>query len=271
MSTYLSRAVAYVEQHGSELERARLRGILGQRRHDPRVVRTLVSRQNDDGGFPYDLLPGRPSSLHYTLTALAWLRDVRLTASAAVTRLIAYLFTIQRPDGSWDENPAVVKFEPPGHLQPGTPRSRGTFTAATAFWLCVLGQRADQSVLRACQYLRAHTDGEGRIEGFPSATWAGAAVFAMASGRDAEETRSVLGAVQAMGVNWPAADLAGLLECVGAAGFPAGHALVHAASARLLSLQQDDGGWPSADGGAHPVEVTLQALRALLLLGVSAV
>jgi len=281
MRTSLSRAIAYVERHGSELERWRLRGILGNRHPDPRVIRALLSKQNEDGGFPYDLIPGRPSSVHHTLTALAWLRDLQFLGppslpaagsvrdvEGAVERIVAYLFTTQRPEGSWDENPAVVKFDPPFPVRPGSPLARTATTAQVGYWLALLGYESDHAVSRAVDYLRSRHV-EGRFEGSPHTTWFALALFARAEGITAkvvEEARASLAAIPLD--RWDAAQLVSMLDCLWEAGFGRWDPLVDAGLRRLLALQSPEGGWGSGDNLAAGVDTTLHALRVLISYGV---
>lgn len=283
MRTYLSRAIAYVERHGSELERWRLRGILGDRHPDPRVIRVILSKQNEDGGFPYDLIPGRPSSVHHTLTVLSWLRDLRFLGRAsfpaagpgrdvegAMERIVTYLFTTQRPDGSWDENPAVVKFDPPLAVRPGSPLARTATTAQVGYWLALLGYESDHAVSRALDYLRSRHV-EGRFEGFPHTTWFALALFARAEGITAKVVEEARASLAATPIDrWDAPQLASMLDCLCEAGVGRWEPLVDAGLQRLLALQSPDGGWGSGDNLAAVVDTTLHALRVLISYGVPA-
>ena len=99
--------IAWLDQNGNETERARLRGLLGRPRPDARVVRTLEARQNRDGAFPSDLVQGRPSSIDTTELVLRWMQDLNMLDGPLAQRAVTYLFTAQRPDGSWDEELAT--------------------------------------------------------------------------------------------------------------------------------------------------------------------
>src|SRR5437870_2105641 len=113
MHTYLMATIAYIQENGDELERARLAGLLGRSRAEPKVARSLLARQNEDGGFPYGLIQGRPSAITATATAMQWMHHLRLLPSSYVERATGYLLTVQRPDGAWEESPAVLRFDPP--------------------------------------------------------------------------------------------------------------------------------------------------------------
>lgn len=282
--TYLSRAIAYVERHGSELERWRLMGILGNRHPEPRLIRALLSKQNEDGGFPYDLIPGRPSSVHFTLIILGWLRDLGLVGTSPLPipgtppdiervkeRIATYFFTIQRPDGSWDENPALIKFDPPPPVRPGFTLARTATTAQVGYWLVLLGYEGDHTVARALDFLRSRHV-EGRFEGLPHTTWFALALFARVEGITAKVVQQAAASLASIPIDrWDAAQLASLLDCLWDAGFGRWDPLVDVGLQRLLALQSAEGGWGSEDNPAAGVETTLRALRVLLNYGVPAI
>ncbi|MGH2348649.1 MAG: hypothetical protein ACRDFT_04185, partial [bacterium] len=72
MPAYLSRAVSFIQENGDDVELARLAGLLGRYPPDTRTLRSLTSRQHDDGGFPYGMIPGRASSVTATAQGLRW-------------------------------------------------------------------------------------------------------------------------------------------------------------------------------------------------------
>jgi hypothetical protein len=266
------RTIAWVDQNGNETERARLRGLLGRARPDARIVRTLEARQNLDGGFPSDLVQGRPSSIDTTALVLRWMQDLRMLGGAQAQRAITYLFTAQRPDGSWDEPPGLLRFGPPPRLLPGDPRVQALCTALAAYWLVLLGFHSDHAVQRAMAYLRGRQAPDGRFLGFIRTTWMAAAVFRIVDGpANPSAARGVeaLAAIKADG--WHAGALAGMLASLCEAGVSTQEAVVRRSLERLRSLVEPDGSWPSEDGEFYRAEVTLRALRVLLLYGVVSV
>lgn len=269
MRDYLPRAIAYIQENGDELERGRLSGLLGRERPDPKVGRALVTRQNDDGGFPYQMVPGRPSAVTATATALQWMQDLRLLRSPQAERAAAYLLTVQRPDGAWEESPALVKYDPPPLTRPGHDAGRTYCTALGAFWLGRLVGPAHDSVQRALGYLRASRDGGWPDDEPVQITLLATAVSAMAGGAG-----SPLGAagMEALGrlvpEAWSADRLADLLGALYAAAFAFDEPLVAWGLRRLVTLQREDGGWASEYGPDRDVDLSLRALGALLAFGV---
>jgi hypothetical protein len=262
------RTIAWVDQNGNDTERARLRGLLGRARPDARIIRTLEARQNADGGFPSDFVQGRPSSIDTSALVLHWMQDLRILGSSLAQRVVTFLFTAQRPDGSWDEPPALLKYGPPPRLLPGDPRVQAVSTAIAAYWLVLLGHRHDHAVSRATAYLRSRQASNGRFLGFLRTTWLAAALFRLVEGPDTPAATRALDALAAVGAErWHAGSLTGMLSALAEAGVPAHVPVVRQGLERLRALAEPDGHWSSEDGDFYHVEVTLRALRVFLLYG----
>jgi hypothetical protein len=258
------RSIAYVDHNGSELDRARLRGILGRPQPDAKVIRGLEARQREDGGFPYGFVQGRPSAITSTAAALAWLDDLGLLGSVHAERAFMFLLAVQRPEGSWDEPPALFRYGPPPYLVPGDLRVRVASTALVGYWLARAGER-DDPVTRAAAYLRAHQAPNGRFVGFLSTTWLAAALFHMVEGPTSAPAASGFEALAAVPPDhWRPGALAEALSALGDAGVGDDVAFVADGLRSLSAACQPDGSWVSEDGEAYHVEVTLTALHALL-------
>jgi hypothetical protein len=270
MPAYLTTALAFILDNGDELERARLTGVLGRTRPDPKAARTLLGRQRDDGGFPFGMITGRPSAITATATALQWMVDLRLLPSPHVERAIGFFLITQRPDGSWDESPAVLKFDPPAQIRPGHPMGRAYSTAVAGFWMTrLMGSRHD-AVQRAAGYLRATRNGERPPPGVLMTDALEIATLAMVDGRTADLVRTGVTALAEVGQDrWDPDAIAVTLAALYAAGFGADEPLVSWATDHLLALQRPDGGWASSSGRDRDVDVSLQALNALLAFGIS--
>ena len=48
----ISASLAFIEEHGSPLEKARCRHMLYGVQPEPEVTQPFIALQNDDGGFP---------------------------------------------------------------------------------------------------------------------------------------------------------------------------------------------------------------------------
>jgi len=261
--------IAYIDQNGNETERARLRGLLGRTRADARILRTLEALQNEDGGFPGELAQGRPSSVEATVLVLGWMQDLSMLALPQAQRAVTYLLTAQRPDGTWDESPGLLRYGPSPRLLPGDPRVQALCTALAACWLAFLGYRQDHAVSRALVWLRARQAADGRFLGFLRTTWAAAAAYRLVEGAASPASARAIEALTGVGDDrWYPGALAGMLTSLAEAGVPVSVPIIRRGLERLWALARPDGSWSSEDGDVYAVEVTLCALRALLRCGV---
>lgn len=271
MSDYLARAVAFIQENGDELERARLAGLLGRERPEAKVVRVLAARQNDDGGFPYQMIAGRPSAVSATATALQWLQDLRLRDAPQTERAAAFLLITQRPGGTWEESPALIKYDPPPLLRPGHPAGRLYATVTAALWLARLLGPRHESVGRAFAPLRRAREERWPEDEPPAIAVRTVALAALVEGHDHPLTAAGLAALSALGPEaWTADRLADLLGALHAAGFAADEPPLAWGIRRLTALQRDDGGWSSEQGRDAEVDLSLRALAGLLAFGVPA-
>jgi hypothetical protein len=271
MPTYLSSAVAYIEENGDELERARLAGLLGRVHPEPRILRSLALRQNDDGGYPYAMIPGRPSAVDSTVTGLRWMHDLRLSSAEYTERAVGYLLCMQRPEGTWDETPAVLKYDPPLQLRPGRSGGRSFWTALVAFWLARLIGPTHDTVVRAHKILRAQRDGAVSPDGLAATAVFITAVGALVDGPTAE---GVVGALDTLAhlppEIWTLEAVTDMLGAFAVARIVSDHSLLVWGVDRLRAAQRTDGGWTSDLGSDRDVDLSLRALSAFLALGVSA-
>lgn len=269
MRTYLSAAVAYIHENGEELERARLAGLLGRSRAEPKVARSLLARQNEDGGFPYGLIQGRPSAITATVLAMRCMQDLRLLPSSYVERAAAYLLTVQRPEGSWEESPSILRYDPPALVRPGSPLSRSYCTALAACWMArLLGPRHD-SVTRAAANLRASRDGGWPADEPAHVTAHVAAALLMVEGPSSAVAAGLDALRRQAPEVWTADRLTDALGAMYMAGLPAEDPFVAGGLRRLQLLQRPDGGWASEYGADRDVDLSLRALGVLLAYGVS--
>ncbi len=270
MSTYLSLAIAYIQESGDEVERARLAGLLGRDRPEPKVVRTLGIRQNEDGGYPYGMIPGRPSAIVSTATGFQWMQDLRLSSAAFAARAVGYLLTVQRPEGAWEESPAVIKYEPPHHVRPGASVARTYCTGLATFWLARLAGPRHDAVVRAGNYLRAQRDGGWPANEPVPASALVTAALALIEGADAPVVTAGTNALSRLPAEmWTADWLAEMLTALHAARFTSDNPLVAWSLRQLQAAQRADGGWSSDQGADRDVDLSLRALGTLLAFGVS--
>lgn len=259
-----SKYVSFIEENGTDLEKARFRQLIYGIRPEPGVVQPLLELQNDDGGFPCKMTRGNPSSVNDTLRAVWWLAELGMIESPAASRAFGYLFAIQKEDGGWDEIAAAAQYGAPPWASPGDPRARLYLTAQTARWLALGGHKTHPAFQKALDFLRAHRDETGRFHGFLHTTWIATSVFVMAGDEYADVVAGGLRALMARPFSkWVDSQISWALEVLGKAGLPQEEPFVEQGLAELLHRQEVNGRWVSEDGEAYTVVATIGALNAL--------
>src|SRR5437879_5118733 len=90
--------IACIDQSGNEMERARLRGLLGRTRPDAKILRALEVLPDEAGGFPGELVRARQAAdgrflgfLRTTWAAAAAFRLVEGAGSSTSARAVEAL------------------------------------------------------------------------------------------------------------------------------------------------------------------------------------
>ncbi len=258
-------AFKFNEGFGNKLERYRARYLFQRVRDDEVPLHYLRRLQNQDGGFPYNLEMGKPSSVNETNGTLGLVAELNLNESDVCRKVVNYLFQIQSPNGSWNENLEISQFNPPRWDSPDNINTRMWLTGDITVHLVQLGYAESQHVKQACEFLIKHMDEKGKVEGPQIATWIAMAIFGMLEGLESLYVRKALDLVE----GWldeereDASFLCWYLECLSYAGMPKEHSLVQRCLRKLKTLQDNDGGWKSADGARYNVSTTINALKLL--------
>ena len=208
-----------MEQHGSPIERARLAVLLGGTApHD--VPPELAALQNPDGGFPYDLQTGRPSTLNHTTLALQWLRDLELGESEPANGAYAFILSRQTRRGIWREAPEILAFNPPLWMDAESVAG-DVYTTALCAGALLDHENAALAVDRALAWLQTQQGRDGLLEGFKlHASWLAVPSFAELLGQNARPTRRlVAGLGEALSDEWTPAMLASMLQRLLNAGY----------------------------------------------------
>ena len=234
----LPRALAYLEIHGDDFDRARV-GAASAKIEPP-------IPQNPDGGWPSGW-SGGASSVFGTcqvLDLLAGLDPVGVDQAAG----LAFLAAMQSADGTWSEPPGAPGADVPEWLLPGSSSARAYLTAycARVFLVCGAGQEGPphDAVERAAQALEWSLDPHGRLPGPLTAHWLAARVF-RATDRQLP-ARRLLDVVGRQFDQLEVAELASF-----GADVDPGDRWAKRIAARLLALQEADGSW-SAEGFPTP-------------------
>lgn len=257
-------AVSFIEERGTDLEKARLRWILHGVQPDPDIVGPFLELQNADGGFPFRMEPGHPSALNHTHGALLRMDELGMLGSSPAQRALEYIINDQKDDGGWDENPRLAEFDTPPWGTPGDLRARVYLSSQSAFWLGAGGYRDHPAFQKALDYLIPHQEDSGRFRGFLHTTWIASSVYLMAGDPYLEQMRASLDALMAVPVSeWVDSQISWALGCLGKAGLSKTHPFVERCLGALIRRFGAGGSWASEDGESQKVGAALEAVKAL--------
>jgi hypothetical protein len=139
-------AFKFIESFGNKLERYRARYLFQGTRDNEVPLHYLRKLQNQDGGFPYNLEMGKPSSVNETSGILSLVAELNLSESSVCQKIVNYLFQIQGPNGSWNENPEISQFNPPRWDSPYNINTKMWMTGDIIFHLVQLSYAESQHV-----------------------------------------------------------------------------------------------------------------------------
>lgn len=266
MSHTMNQAAEFVRRRGSAADRARLDCILDGAPASVEVKREFLAGQRPDGGWQPFWASGY-SSLDATCFRLAQAEQLGIPSSDdPIHHAIGFLAGRQRPDGFWEEEPAVAGQTPPW-ATPGKDDARAYLTANCGFWVAADGARDTENAAtgRAGNALAAVMSPEGRLPGFVHTSWLAAGLWRL-TGRDDLATRVEHWLEWRVRTGLPASSLTWLLNTLRIASAAPTSPLARAARSQLMTQQRLDGGWPSEDGPDRDTHVTLEAMRAVLWL-----
>jgi hypothetical protein len=263
------RTIAFIQTKGDIIEQARLGSIVWGKLPTNSVLKKLAEMQNPDGGFACWIKDF--SSVCDTVYVLAWLDDLSLRSGPLVDGAFAFLLNHQMEDGGWDELERVRESNPPEFLLPGKAETRVWLTAYCAHWFVRFG-RAEPPGAKGCpvDFLLAHREPSGRLQGYLRATWDALVLFSYHPGQDSEVFQDTLKAIEKAfrPKKWEGSYLAWLLGCLRDAGLSPNYPLVRLCLDELIKKQRSDGSWESEDGEKYAVNATIEALRVLKHYGV---
>ena len=264
------KALSFVEENGTELEKYRLNYLLGRERDDEIPLRYLRGLQNGDGGFPYSDEKGKLSSVNSTSVNLSLMIELGLTESDVCRKTVKYLMGVHSEDGSWDENHTISQYNPPFWDMPGDLKTKMWLTASVLNYLIQLGYRESEAVRKATQFLLKNRDEEGKFFGFLHSTWLAVGVFGQLEGGNSQVVKKALKVIERNidRMENCAADFIWCLECFYVAGIGKDDFIVKRCIDRVIGSQRQDRAWVSADGEKYSVSTTINALRILKMYNV---
>jgi len=240
-----------------------------------KYLREMRLLQNDDGGFGKDR--GEPSSVTATAEAVLDLIEYgEKPNSSTVQRATLFLWSLQKSNGGWRENPALPMDKVPfwSNTEMGVP----TLTADAVEALIEAGYRDDRRLRKAVDWLKLmqapdgmwiHMEKAALTETDPDSTQS--AIRALIKAGEKEDSRTIKKACSALEKfilteaekwtkKWPVWSWVAPLDGLTTAGFKADNKTVQHALEKILKQQREDGCWP--DG------YEVRVVPALIELGV---
>ena len=261
----VEKAIRFVEDNGTELEKYRLSYLLGKKRDNEVPLGYLRRIQNVDGGFPYENEKGKASCILSTSANLGLMIELGLADSGICKKTVEYLLRVQGRDGGWNENDEVKQYNPPFWDLPGDLKTKMWLTADVCNHLIQLGFIESKLVEKATEFLLKNKDAKGKFAGFLHSTWISVAVFGQLKGSNSEVVKKALKVIE-QNINRiedGATDFIWCLECFHAAGVSKDTSIVKKCIDRVIELQRENGAWTSADEDKYAVSTTIDALRVL--------
>jgi hypothetical protein len=258
-TTIMKKAIDFIYSNGTPMEIARLDSIL--KRNPSNVLGIIQALQNRDGGFPYNMDPGTPSTLNTTEFVLVWLHDLALLDSEVGTKAFQFMLSLQHQDGTWDEPDKILLYDPPPWMVPHNDYAIAFTTANSAFWLGVKGLKTEP-FHRACTFLKSSQDKSGKFPGFIHTTWISTAVLAMEKDWTFNPVVRALSYLDGLSLEqWEASQISWMLWYFALADIPSEIPFLRKAVAELLTRQKEDGRFASEDGDSFSVNSTLEAVK----------
>ena len=263
----IDAAIGYVVAHGDSVERARLSYLRTGQRPPEQVIERIVSGQNEVGGWPA-ASDGAIPSIDATCFRLNELDDLGGLHGEPVDRALAWLASVQRPDGTWQEDESLAA-EAPAWAMPGDPEATLCLTALAGFWMTVaevelhphldVPARYATTLGSAATWLVQQLKPDGTWPSFLAAGWHAAGLLhGQQYFYESARVQLVLGDRLP---DMEPADVASMAAALRRMRL-GDDWLLQSARKRLGESQRTDGGWDSAEGPNFDVNTTLTALRA---------
>lgn len=259
----IRKALEYVREHGTDLDRARAETLVAWMPPAAEAVKVLEQTQGVDGGWSLDVAPGQPSTVPGTCEVLALAHDWGLFQAPLVHRGLEYLQSQQQPDGGWTDT-AVPEQPLPRWLTQGEEAGRLYVTAWASSILVAYNRHNEPAAGKALDLLLKHQLEGGLFEGFPLHTaWYALPVLAHILGMRSGPAQNILQSLsqELAAPNWFPSMFATMLYNLLLAGYGMETPLVRITWEQILMRQREDGAWASEDGDAGDVRSTIEVMR----------
>ena len=256
--------ITFVLNEGSLVDVARVRYALYDEPPFDEAIALLFHEQLEDGGFSPPWAPGY-SSLDATCFRLAQAQQMGLDPSflPPIGKALDFILSQQGRDGGFQEEAFVAEVAP-RWLTPGDNAATMYLTANCSFALSMFGAPEGKVQLGA-GYLQLRQTAEGNLPSFWQTQWLAAAVWHRVGGG---KWRDQVLRYLALNLDQLAAsNLAWMINALISAGMKPSTVLIYEAAKRLEKQQNQFGTWSGENDDARDMNTTIEALRALRLVG----
>jgi len=231
-----------------------------------KYLEEMLLLQNEDGGFARE--KSKASSVSATAEAILNLVESGgKPNSFVVKRAVAFLWSLQKGNGSWRENPKLAKDRVP--FWSSTEKGVPILTADAILALTEVGYKNNKDLMRAVDWLRSmqseggmwiYLEDAGQSDVDPDSTYK--AIEALMKADKASNSPCIMKGCKALEKfilteaaewmkKWPMWSWMAPLDGLVAAGYAVNNEVVKYALNRILEQQQEVGGWP----GGYEVRV----------------
>lgn len=273
-------AADYVRTNGNLYDKLYLAYTLGEA-PDPELSQKLTGLQNPDGGWPWQFQRAEPSGVGATARVVELLLKTGLERdSETCSKAVSFLFSLQREDGGWSENPELSDLIPKDWNWVSTTDSMTHITGDVINALIEAGESRNHNTARAITFLKETQNEEG---GWPShlgsdythGTDIGGmdviikALLGAGEPKDSQVFKRAIEVVVREREDWkiPVCG-ASVLNLLTKLGFAADHEYVRELAETLIEKQRADGGWNwMGDLPSNPAQ-TVYTIKQLKKCGV---
>jgi squalene cyclase len=280
MTTLHTDAVAFVLEHGNVYDKLYLYRTFG-RAADQLLVAELLNLQSPDGGWPWMMHTGVPSSVVTAARTLELLLKAGLAPSDhPATDATCFLLALQRSDGGWSESQALAG-QIPGDMPWISTAHSMTYATADVVNVLMNTEYAKRApVNKAVAFLRRTQNDDGGWsphvgQNSPPGTDIASMdviVKALVLAGEGKQSAILRWAAEAIVTNWEdwkyPACAASALNVMLRIGYQPDDPHVRGLVTSLVESQQDDGGWsPLAAGPSDPGQ-TAYCVKQLMKCGI---
>jgi hypothetical protein len=262
--------IAFLEKNASPRDLLRLHTAMGDEKAKMELVNYYNKLQLPSGAFPFRFQEESFPSLMHSYRAYQLLKEVGSLELAhnSIKRLMQFLESSQRGDGSWNEDDQLLSVpDLPPWMDPNNKNAK-ILTSACCCTIMVIEKSSSVITQNALNYLSKHRKYDGTFEGFLHTTWIAGAAFLGYYGTFNVTGREMITVIDGiLDQDHPGSVIQWITASLLIFGFkPQTMPLLSRALDILEKKQHSNGFWSSEDEG-RDIETTVDCLITLFIGG----